>query len=121
MRNEKKAVFVLKYYDYFLLLLLTHKAKGLQWLLRKLRELHRVQICFMVSTLFVHILGVGTRVGSWCEVLVAVRDQRGEWVDCMGRLHHRDFVGLWRKIQEHFKTICKRDNIIHTFEMHYYM
>jgi len=101
-------------------LLWIHKAKGRQ-LLYKLRELHRVQICLMVSTLFVHILGVGTRVGSWCEVLVAVRDQRGEWVDCMGRLHHRDFVGLWRETQEDFKTIWKRDNIIHKFEMHYYM
>lgn len=49
-------------------------------------------------TLFVvGILGVMTRMGSWGEVLIAVRDQRGEWVDCMGRLHHRDFVGLWRK------------------------
>lgn len=40
---------------------------------------------------------------AWGEVLVAVRDQRGEWVDCMGRLHHGDFVGLQRQME--FKTV----------------
>jgi len=37
------------------------------------------------------------RVRTWGEVLVTVCDQWGERVDCMGRLHHGDFVGLWRK------------------------
>lgn len=49
----------------------------------------------LVSTLLVAgILGVMARVRSRGEVLVAVRDQRGEWVDGVGRLHHGDFVGL---------------------------
>ena len=57
-----------------------------------------------LSTLFVvAILGVMTGMGSRGEVLVAVRDQRGEWVDCMGRLHHGDFVGLWREVEKDLK------------------
>lgn len=40
------------------------------------------------------------RMGHWSEVFVTVRDQGGERVDCMRRLHHGDFVGLWRKMQE---------------------
>lgn len=49
----------------------------------------------LVSTLLVAgILGMMARVRSRGEVLVAVRDQRGEWVDGVGRLHHGDFVGL---------------------------
>lgn len=52
-------------------------------------------------TLFVvGILGVMARMGHWSEVFVTIRDQGGERVDCMRRLHHGDFVGLWRKMQE---------------------
>lgn len=54
-------------------------------------------ICLLFTLFVVGILGVMTGMGSRGEVLVAVRDQRGEWVDCMGRLHHRYFVGLWRR------------------------
>lgn len=56
-----------------------------------------------VLTLFVVVLGVMTRMGPWGKVLITVRDQRGERVDRMGRLHNRDFVGLRREIQESFK------------------
>lgn len=59
---------------------------------------------WLLSTLFVAaIMGVMTRMGSWGKVLVTVRDQRSEWVDCMGRLHNRDFVGLRREIHEGLK------------------
>lgn len=50
--------------------------------------------CLRFTLLVVGIMGVMTRMGSWGEVLVTVRDQWGEWVDCMGRLHNRDLVGL---------------------------
>lgn len=36
-------------------------------------------------------------VGPRGEVLVAVRDERRERVDGVGRLDHRDFVGLRRQ------------------------
>lgn len=49
---------------------------------------------------------------AWGEVLVAVRDQRGQWVDCMGRLHHGDFVGLRRQVQLDLRTVCN-SNIMH--------
>lgn len=53
-----------------------------------------------------------TRMGSWGEVLVTVRDQRGERVDCMGRLHHWDFVGLWGKnTRRDLKTVWRSDDI----------
>lgn len=51
---------------------------------------------------FVVVLGVMTRMGPWGKVLITVRDQRGERVDRMGRLHNGDFVGLRREMQESF-------------------
>lgn len=60
-----------------------------------------------------------TRMGSWGKVLVTVRDQRGEWVDCMGRLHNGDLVGLWREMQDGFKTTWKSDDIIDKLQLHY--
>lgn len=50
------------------------------------------------STLFVAtIMGMMTRMGAWGEVLVTVRDQGGERVDCVGWLHNRNFIGLWKR------------------------
>lgn len=50
------------------------------------------------STLFVAtIMGVVTRMGSRGEVLVTVRDQGGERVDCVGWLHNRNLIGLWKR------------------------
>lgn len=63
-------------------------------------------ICLLFTLFVVGILGVMTGMGSRGKVLVAVRDQRGEWVDCMGRLHHGYFVGLWRR-KKKTSTILK--------------
>lgn len=64
---------------------------------------------WLLSTLFVAaIMGVMTRMGSGGKVLVTVRDQRSERVDCMGRLHNRDFVGLQKEIDESLKKQHKR-------------
>lgn len=52
-------------------------------------------------------------------MLVTVRDQRGERVDRMRWLYHRDFVGLWRKTQELLQTISKFDDIIHKCQLHF--
>lgn len=53
------------------------------------------------STLFVAtIMGVMTRMGARGEVLVTVRDQGRERVDCVGWLHNRNFIGLWKKKQK---------------------
>lgn len=84
----------------------------------------RVMLWFicLLSTLFVvGILVVMTRMGSRGEVLVTVRDQRGEWVDCMGRLHNGDLVRLWRDIQEGLKTTWKSDDVAHELQLHYSM
>lgn len=63
------------------------------------------------STLFVAaIMGVMTGMGARGEVLVTVRDQGGERVDCVGWLHNGNFIGLWKRnsnrleenTQEHF-------------------
>lgn len=52
----------------------------------------------LTDTLFVAtIMGVMTRMGSRGEVLVTVRDQGGERVDCMGWLHNRNLIGLWKR------------------------
>lgn len=70
--------------------------------------LHQITVhtcAYLVPTLFVVVLGVMTRMGPWGKVLVTVRDERSEWVDRMGRLHNWDFVGLWREMQDAFKTI----------------
>lgn len=63
-------------------------------------------------TLFVVVLGVMTRMGPWGKVLVTVRDQRGERVDRMGRLHNGDFVGLRREMQESFKMTQRSSSSI---------
>lgn len=83
-----------------------------------LYPVERVVSCSDLSaslpTLFVvAILGVMTGMGSRGEVLVAVRDQRGEWVDCMGRLHHRDFVGLWREVQKYLRVMTLYIRLFH--------
>lgn len=50
-------------------------------------------------------------MGPWGKVLVTVRDQRGERVDRMGRLHNGDFVGLRREMQEGFKMTRRSSDI----------
>lgn len=53
-------------------------------------------------------------------MLITVRDQRGEWVDCMRWLHHRNFVGLWRETQKGLQTISKFDDIMHELQLHFF-
>lgn len=56
---------------------------------------HSFLFLVTLHTLFVvDVLGMMARVGARREVLIAVGDQRREGVDCMGRLHNRNFVGL---------------------------
>lgn len=60
------------------------------------------------STLFVAtIMGVVTRMGSRGEVLVTVRDQGGERVDCVGWLHNRNLIGLWKRNTSRLKKNTK--------------
>lgn len=47
-----------------------------------------------LTLLLVDVGGQVGRVGAVAEVVVAVRDERGEWVDSVGRLHDGNFVGL---------------------------
>lgn len=46
-------------------------------------------------------MGVVTRMGSWGEVLVTVRDQGGERVDCVGWLHNWNLIGLWKRKEKY--------------------
>lgn len=47
-----------------------------------------------LTLLLVDVGGQVGRVGAVAEVVVAVRDERGERVDSVGRLHDGNFVGL---------------------------
>lgn len=52
-------------------------------------------------------MGVVTRMGSRGEVLVTVRDQGGERVDCVGWLHNRNLIGLWKRNTSRLKKNTK--------------
>lgn len=61
------------------------------------------------STLFVAaIVGVMAGMGARGEVLVAVRDQGGERVDCVGWLHNGNFIGLWRRNRSRLEKNTRR-------------
>lgn len=80
---------------------------------------HCSYCCVYWVPTFVVVLGVMTRMGPWGKVLVTVRDQRGERVDRMGRLHNGDFVGLRREIQEGFKMTWRSSDITDKLRLRY--
>ena len=47
-----------------------------------------------ITLFLVDVSGQVGRVGAVAEMVVAVRDERGERVDSVGRLHDGNFVGL---------------------------